>query len=179
MAEARHLNAEELESGLAHVLASPADNGELKLICARPEVDARETPSNARLDTEVGLVGDNWSKRKKVHPLMQLNIMNSRAVDLVATSEDRWALAGDQLFLDLDLSHENLPPGTRLALGEAVVEVTKPPHTGCRKFAARFGDDALDFVNSRREEGLRLRGICAIVVESGDIKVGDVARKIS
>ena len=179
MTEARHLSAAELEGGLDHILASPDDNGELKLICARPEVDARETPSAARLDTEVGLVGDNWSTRKKVHPQMQLNIMNSRTVDLVATSPDRWALAGDQLFLDLDLSHENLPPGTRLELGEAIIEVTKPPHTGCRKFAARFGEDALAFVNSRREEGLRLRGICAVVVESGDIKVGDLARKIS
>ncbi len=179
MTEVRHLSADELESGLAHILASPADDGELKMIVARPEVDERETPAAGRLDTEEGLVGDNWSKRRKVHPAMQLNIMNSRAVDLVATSEDRWALAGDQLLIDLDLSHENLPPGTRLSLGEAIIEVTKPPHTGCRKFAARFGEDALTFVNSRREEGLRLRGICAVVVQSGDIKVGDLARKIS
>ncbi|MEM7430544.1 MAG: MOSC domain-containing protein [Pseudomonadota bacterium] len=179
MSEVRHLSAAELESGLHNILSAPKDNGALTMICARPDVDARETPVEARLDTEVGLVGDNWSTRKKVHPEMQLNIMGSRVVELVAADRDRESLAGDQLFLDLDLSQENLPPGTRLALGEAVIEVTKPPHTGCRKFAARFGEDALTFVNSRREEGLRLRGICAVVIESGDIKVGDLARKIS
>ena len=109
---------------------------------------------------------------------MQLNIMNTRVIDTVAQSEDRWALAGDQLFVDLDLSPENLPPGTQLALGDAVIEVTEPPHTGCKKFAARFGTDAVVFVNSGRGKALNFRGICAKVVTSGDIEVGDVARKL-
>ena len=109
---------------------------------------------------------------------MQLNIMNSRVVDRVAGSEDRWPLAGDQLFVDMDLSSENLPPGTQIALGDAIVEVTEPPHTGCKKFAARFGVDAMLFVNSGQGKALNFRGICAIVVKSGDISVGDTARKL-
>jgi len=179
-----HLNAAELERGIDHILASPSDDGELKLIVRRPDIDGRETPETARLDTEQGLVGDNWLARGSRHmpngvadPDMQLNIMNTRVIDTVAQSEDRWALAGDQLFVDLDLSPENLPPGTQLALGDAIIEVTEPPHTGCKKFAARFGTDAVVFVNAGRGKTLNFRGICAKVVTSGDIKVGDVARK--
>jgi len=173
-----HLSAEQLEQGVDHILASPTDNGELKLIVRRPGVDQRETPQHARLDVEVGLVGDNWSTRVKVVPDMQLNIMNSRVVDCVAQSKDRWPLAGDQLFVDMDLSSDNLPPGTQIALGDAIVEVTEPPHTGCKKFAARFGVDAMVFVNSGRGKTLSFRGICAKVVKSGDISVGDIARKL-
>jgi len=173
-----HLSTAELEQGVEHILGSPSDRGELKLIVYRPDVDARETPAEGRLDTEQGLVGDNWSTRSKVVPGMQINIMNTRVVDLVARSSDRWALAGDQLFIDMDLSGDNLPPATQLALGEAIIEVTEPPHTGCKKFAARFGVDAMMFVNSGRGKTLNLRGICARVVKSGAIKIGDVARKL-
>jgi MOSC domain-containing protein YiiM len=104
--------------------------------------------------------------------------MNARAVALLAQSADRWALAGDQLFLDLDLTDENLPPGTRLAIGTAVIEITAQPHTGCDKFAARFGADATRFVNSAEGKRLHLRGINAKVVRSGTIRVGDVAVKV-
>ena len=173
-----HLSAAELELGVDHILASPNDDGELKRIVSRPAVDGRETPDQARLDVEVGLVGDSWSTRVKVVPDMQLNIMNSRVIDVVAQTPERWGLAGDQLFVDLDLSPENLPPGTQIALGDAVIEVTEPPHTGCKKFAARFGTDAVVFVNTGRGKTLNFRGICAKVVKSGDIKVGDVARKV-
>jgi hypothetical protein len=173
-----HLSTEQLEQGVEHILASPTDNAELKLIVRRPDVDERETPQQARLDVEVGLVGDSWSTRAKVVPDMQLNIMNSRVVDCVAGSEDRWPLAGDQLFVDMDLSGENLPPGTQITLGDAIVEITELPHTGCKKFAARFGVDAVVFVNSGRGKTLNFRGICAKVVKSGDISVGDIARKL-
>jgi hypothetical protein len=173
-----HLSTEQLEQGVEHILASPKDNAELKLIVRRPDVGERETPQQARLDVEVGLVGDSWSTRAKVVPDMQLNIMNSRVVDCVAGSEDRWPLAGDQLFVDMDLSGENLPPGTQITLGDAIVEITELPHTGCKKFAARFGVDAVVFVNSGRGKTLNLRGICAKVVKSGDISVGDIARKL-
>lgn len=180
-----HLSAAELEQGVEHILASPSDNGELKLIVRRPEVDGRETPATAQLDTEQGLVGDNWQARGSRHmpdgaadPDMQLNIMNARVVDLVAQSQDRWALAGDQLIVDMDLSDDNLPPGTQLAIGDVIVEITAPPHTGCKKFAARFGTEAMVFVNSGRGKKLNFRGICAKVVKSGDVKVGDVARKL-
>jgi hypothetical protein len=178
METARHPSADELEQGVEHILNSPSDSGELKLIVQRPEVDARATPANARLDTEVGLIGDNWATRSKVVPDMQLNIMNTRVIEMVAQHPERWALAGDQLFLDMNLGGENLPPGTQLALGDAVIEVTEPPHTGCKKFASRFGVDAMVFVNSGRGRTLNFRGVCARVVQSGDIKVGDIACKL-
>ena len=155
------------------------------LIVRRPDVDEREAASAGRLDTEQGLVGDNWLKRGSRHmpdgaadPEMQLNIMNARVVSLVADGTERRELAGDQLYLDMDLSSENLPPGTRLAIGDAIIEVTEAPHTGCKKFAARFGRDAMVFVNSGMGKKLNFRGINAKVTQSGDISVGDIARKI-
>ena len=183
---ARQLTTEELEQGLDDILASPKDDGALELIVRRPEVDARESLAEGRLETEQGLVGDNWLSRGSGHmpdgaadPEMQLNIMNARIVALVADEPDRRELAGDQLYLDMDLSDENLPPGTQLEIGDAVIEVTEPPHTGCKKFAERFGTDAGVFVNSGRGKELNFRGINARVVRSGDIRVGDVARKLT
>jgi MOSC domain-containing protein YiiM len=109
---------------------------------------------------------------------MQLNVMNARVIALLAREEDRWPLAGDQLYIDMDLSQENLPPGTRLALGSAVIEVTDQPHTGCKKFAARFGLDALKLVNSPLGRQLQLRGLNARVTQPGMIRVGDLVKKL-
>jgi hypothetical protein len=182
---ARHLTTAELEQGLETILASPRDNGVLELIVRRPAVNDREALAEGRLDIREGLVGDNWLSRGSRHmpdgaadPEMQLNIMNSRVAALVADAPERRELAGDQLFLDLDLSDENLPAGTRLSIGGAVVQVTEPPHTGCKKFAERFGKDAIVFVNSGRGKALNFRGINARVIEPGDIRIGDVARKL-
>lgn len=173
-----HLSAEQLEQSVDHILGSPSDVGELKLIVRRPDVDERETPVQGRLDKELGLIGDNWAIRSAVDPDMQLNIMNARVLATVAQTPERWSLAGDQLIVDMDLSGENLPAGTQLALGDAIIEVTEPPHTGCKKFAARFGVDATVFVNSGRGRRLNFRGINAKVVKSGDINVGDIVRKL-
>lgn len=185
MTSARQLSTAELEQGLDIILQSPQDAGVLKLIVRRPQVDQREVLADGCLDTVQGLVGDNWLERGCRHtpdgsadPEMQLNIMNARVAALVADDPERRELAGDQLYLDMDLSDENLPPGTRLAIGDAIIEVTEPPHTGCKKFTARFGRDAMVFVNSGPGKKLNLRGINAKVVESGDISVGDVARKL-
>ena len=185
MTSARQLNTEELEQGLANILRAPKDDGVLDLIVKRPEVDQREVVAEGRLDVEQGLVGDSWLGRGNRHmpdgaadPERQLTIMNSRVVALVADDPERRDLAGDQLFLDMDLSGENLPPGTQLGIGDAVIEVTEPPHTGCKKFAERFGRDAMVFVNSGPGKTLNFRGINAKVVQSGDIKIGDVARKL-
>jgi len=185
MTAVRQLSTAELEQGLDKLLQSPKDSGVLKLIVKRPEVDQRESVGAGHLDVEQGLVGDNWLQRGNRHtpdgsadPEMQLNIMNARVVALVATDPDRRELAGDQLYLDMDLSGENLPAGTQLGIGDAVIEVTEPPHTGCKKFAARFGVDAMVFVNSGPGKTLNFRGINAKVIQSGDIKVGDVARKL-
>jgi len=174
-----------LEAGVEQVRRSPADAGRLELIVRRPAEDDREVLSEGILDEVEGLVGDSWRSRGSrrrpdgsAHPDMQLNIMNARAAALVAGGPDGWHVAGDQLFVDLDLSEANLPPWTTLQVGEAVIAVTDQPHTGCRKFSARFGPDALRFVNSPIGRELRLRGLCARVVVPGTIRVGDVVRKV-
>ncbi|HEX8149891.1 MAG TPA: MOSC domain-containing protein [Pyrinomonadaceae bacterium] len=180
-----HLKAEELEAGLGDILRSPKDEGRLELIVRRPRVDEREVLEEGLLDPAEGLVGDGWKDRGSSrtpdgspHPDMQLNVMNSRVLALIARERERWKLAGDQLIIDMDLSEENLPAGTRLALGSAVIEVTEQPHTGCKKFVARFGLDAMKFVNSPEGRRLRLRGLNARVVRPGRIRAGDAVGKI-
>jgi MOSC domain-containing protein YiiM len=186
MLNIRHLSIEELEAGLDHIRQSPKDEGKVMLIVRRPDQDQRETVQECQVNTEVGLVGDNWKVRGNPHTPdgsakinAQITIMNARATALLAQSEDRWDLAGDQLYVDMDLSDENLPAGTRLTLGTAVLEVTPEPHTGCKKFAERYGTDATKFVNSPEGKRLHLRGINARVVEPGKIQVGDMAKKAS
>jgi hypothetical protein len=181
----QHRSAATLRAGLDEIRRSPADNGRLELIVRRPGLGEREVLDEAVLDVVAGLVGDTWGVRPSrltpdgsPHPDMQLNIMNVRAIALIAGAPERRALAGDQLYLDLDLGADNLPAGIRLALGSAVIEVTAEPHTGCAKFNQRFGADALRFVNSAEGRALNLRGINAKVVTSGTVRVGDVARKI-
>ena len=180
-----HQHLSTLEAGLAEIRRAPRDEGQLDMIVRRPAVGEREVLTEAVLDTADGLVGDSWKTRAGrrsggagPNPDMQLNLMGSRAIDLIAGGRDRWPLAGDQLFLDLDLSAANLPPGTRLALGEAVIEIAAEPHTGCGKFAARFGVDATKFVNSTEGRALNLRGVNARVVQAGRVRVGDMARKL-
>jgi hypothetical protein len=181
-----HLTASRLEAGLDYVRSSPADVGRVELIVRRPVVDEREILDEGVLDLADGLVGDSWRIRGSsrtadgsAHPDMQLNVINARLSSLVAVDPDRRALAGDQLHLDLDLSHANLPAGTRLALGSAVIEVTEIPHAGCAKFRARFGADALRFVNSPTGRQLRLRGLNARVVVGGTVRQGDDVRKLT
>jgi len=185
MAEAKHLTMAELEAGLDTVRQAPKDEGVIALIVRRPQIDAREVLEVGELDLGEGLVGDSWKVRSSTrtpdgsaHPDMQLNVMNARVIALVACEKDRWPLAGDQLFIDMDVSQENLPPGTRLALGSAVIEVTDQPHTGCKKFAARFGLDALKLVNSPVGRQLQLRGVNAKIAHPGVIRVGDLVKKL-
>ena len=181
----KHLNRQELEAGLPPIWQSPKDRGILELIVRRPRTGEREVLQQGELDLIKGLVGDTWISRsssrtpdRSPHPGMQLNIMNSRAIALVAQHRDRWALAGDQLYIDMDLSVENLPPWTRLSLGSAVIQVTDQPHTGCKKFVSRFGLDAMKFVNSHLGRQLNLRGINARFIQPGVIRIGDVAARI-
>jgi hypothetical protein len=181
-----HLNRQELEAGLADIKRSPLDNGTLKMIVARPAVDEREVLGEGRLDLVDGLVGDTWRTRGNrsspdgsADPEAQLTVMNSRLAALVAGTPDHGGLAGDQLYIDLDLSVKHLTAGSRLQIGKAVIEITAKPHRGCAKFAARFGDEALRFVNTGEGLVLNLRGRNAKVVKPGAIKLGDTVRRIT
>jgi len=175
----------ELNAGIDEIRQSPRDSGIVRKIVCRPAVNERLELQQAQLDTRVGLVGDNWLDRGyskaadgRAHPDMQLNLMNARAIALIARDVDRWQLAGDQFFVDLDLSPSNLPPGTHLRLGDAVIVVTAEPHLGCSKFMQRFGRDAAQFVNSEVGKSLNLRGINARVVQSGGVSIGSAICKV-
>lgn len=169
---------DDLLAGLEHIRSSPTERGRLELIVRRPAENLREVLHEAELDLEVGLVGDRWHLGPSPTNDSQLTLMNARLAQLVARERERWPLAGDQLYVDLDLSVENLPAGTRLALGGAVIELTEVPHTGCAKFSARFGTDALKFVNKSPGRELRLRGANARVVTPGTVRVGDEIAKL-
>jgi MOSC domain-containing protein YiiM len=182
---ARHMALAELENGLPEILRSPKEQGVLRAIVIRPETDARASLAKCELSPEGGVHGDNWAKGcwmslpdGRPHPDVQVTLMNARAIALIAQEEARWPLAGDNLFVDLDLSDDNLAPGTRLAVGSALLEITEVPHKGCKKFAARFGVDATRFVNSREGLRLHLRGIYARIVERGVVAVGDPVEKL-
>ena len=180
-----HRTTQELEAALDHLRAAPTDVGRVDMVVCRPADGARDVLAEGVLDPAHGLVGDNWIERGSrrtedgsSHPDMQLNVINARLSTFVAVDAERRALAGDQLHFDLDLSVANLPPGTRLALGTAVIEVTEIPHTGCAKFVQRFGKEAMRFVNSPRGRELRLRGLNAKVVVAGTVRPGDEVRKL-
>lgn len=173
----KHLSFDEIRAGIDEVLRSPGNAGTLKLIVQRPAVNKRRTVETATLDVELGLVGDNWLTRgsrwrKGGDPQRQVTVMNWRIAKLVAVHEDRIPLAGDQLSVDLDLGKQNVPPGTRLTVGDAVIEITRPPHLGCKKFVERFGLDAMNFANSDFGRSRNLRGVNAKVLSSGCISVG-------
>ncbi len=179
-----HLSRERLLAGLGQIRGSPQDNGRLVLIVRRPAIGERERPAEAVLDRAAGLAGDNWLARGSTSTpdgsadwQRQVTVMNARVAELVAGGTDRMPLAGDQLYLDLDLSVGNLPPGSLVAVGQAVLEVSEAPHLGCAKFVERFGAEAMRFVNSRLGRQLRLRGMNARVVVPGAVRLGDLAVK--
>jgi hypothetical protein len=177
-----HRTTEDLETFLDEILAAPKDAGPIEMIARRPGENEREVIQSAELTKEDGLIGDSWVDRvdENGDPYLpaQLTLMNSRVADAVAVTRDRWPLAGDQIYVDMDISHGNLPPGARIKVGDAVVEISDVPHTGCNKFAGRFGKEALRFANVGVGRENRFRGVNAFVVEPGSVQVGDKITKL-
>ena len=185
MLNIEYLSMSQLEEGMEHIRQAPKDHGTLKMIVRRPREDERDVIDQGELSLSEGLVGDSWKSRGSKHTpdgsahlYAQITIMNVRCTALLAQHDERWPLAGDQLYVDFDLSDDNIPPGTRLSIGSAVLEVSAEPHSGCKKFSERFGVEAMKFVNSPEGKQLHLRGINAKVIQAGTIRVGDVVRKL-
>ena len=182
---ARHRSSAELEAALAHIRQAPADNGTIELIVRRPAEDAREVLDEAEINEAEGIAGDTWNQRGSPssadggpHPDAQITIMSARSAAVVIGPVERWPLAGDQIYADLDISHATLPAGAQLRLGDAILEVTAKPHRGCAKFAARFGRDALRFVNTGEGSDLRMRGVNCRVIETGTVRLGDAITRL-
>jgi MOSC domain-containing protein YiiM len=182
----RYRTTEEIEAGLADVLASPRDHGKLELIVIRPAGDQRELREAVYLSPEEGVEGDRWAKvNGKIDAdgdpearAQQVSLMNARLLRLIAGDEERMVLAGDNLIVDFDLSEANLPAGQKLAIGEALIQISDQSHTGCGKFNERFGPQALRFINAKERRPLRLRGLYARVLQAGQVRVGDIVRKV-
>lgn len=178
--------AADLEASLEHLRAAPTDTGTLEMVVRRPDTGVREILDEGVLDEADGLLGDNWLSRATSRAIAEgrhldamITVMSSRMVGLLADAPEVRALAGDQLYVDLDISHDSLPAGTRIGIGDdAVLEVSAKPHAGCKKFLARFGEDAVAFVNGEVGTRMRLRGLNARVVHGGVVRPGDVVRRI-
>jgi hypothetical protein len=182
--DVEHLSRARLEAGLGRIREAPHDHGHIVLIVRRPAVGERDLPAEAILDQDTGLDGDNWLVRGSsstpdgsAHPNRQITVMNARVAELVACGTERMPLCGDQLFVDMDLSVDNLPAGSMLAVGQAVLRVSEEPHLGCAKFVERFGGEAMRFVNSRLGRQLRMRGMNTRIVVPGVVRIGDLATK--
>ena len=185
IAAAKYLSIEELEAQLDFIRSAPREEGRIELIVRRGKPGERGIVHEAKLDLAEGLVGDTWRARGSgstadgsANPELQLTLANARSMTALSPEKEHWPLAGDQFYVDFDLSAANLPTGTRLGLGSAIIEVTAHPHNGCSKFAARFGKDALRFVNSPTGKELHLRGVNARVVQPGIVRVGEAIRKL-
>jgi hypothetical protein len=181
-----HLTTDQLNAGLDHVKDAPSDAGTVEMVVSRPRTDERVVLDSGELVVGEGLRGDNYLARggktaqDPAHPEAQINIMNSRVIDVITNGDkDRWRWAGDQLLVDFDLSVDNAPPGTRLQIGTAVLEISQKPHRGCAKFSVRFGQDAVRWVNSEKGTRLKLRGLNAMVITAGTVKPGDTVTKLA
>jgi MOSC domain-containing protein YiiM len=174
-----YLSAEQIEASLSDVLASPQDQGQLEAIVIRPGSDHRESRTAVYLSPEGGVDGDRWALTEGSDPRAQVSLMNGRLLKLIAGTEDRISLAGDNLIVDLDLTESNLSVGQKLAVGEALIQVTDLPHTGCKQFAQRYGPDAVRFINAAERKPLRLRGLYARVLKAGTVRVGDSIHKVT
>ncbi len=177
--------AEQLEAGMAGVLDAPSEEGPVRLVVRRPGRGQREILEEGQLDTERGLIGDDWINRPGMNrdtpsPHAQVTVMNARVAELISGDPEpaTWAQCGDQLYVDLDISEANMPTGTRFSVGDAVLEVQAEPHTGCVQFRSWWGGDALRHISTTEGQALRMRGVNTRVVQSGTVRPGDAARKL-
>jgi MOSC domain-containing protein YiiM len=173
-----------LDRALELIRAAPKDRGTIELIARRPAEGTREIIDRARFNLELGVVGDGWHRRpskKTGAPNLeqQVTIMSSRAIAAIVPDRNDWPNAGDQLYVDFDLSAENVPPGTRLQVGTAILEVSSHPHRGCAKFTKRFGSDATAWVNTEVGRALNLRGVNTQVITAGEARRGDAISKLT
>jgi hypothetical protein len=179
-----YVTTQEIKHRMPWVLDSPRDNGIVRLIVVRPQTDQRDVIEQAHFSPAAGVAGDNWQhdcwKRLadgRSDPDVQVAIMNARMIEVLAGDQTHWPLAGDQLFVDFDLGTANLSPGDQLKVGDAILEITAEPHRGCRKFKQRFGEQALNYVNSAEGDRHRLRGVYAKIIEVGKVETGDAIKK--
>lgn len=180
------LSKEQLDAGLDYIRDSPSAAGTVEMVVSRPESDERNVLDAGTFVVGEGLAGDNYLARGSsktadgaADPDAQVTIMNSRAIDWITSgTKDMWKMAGDQLLVDFDISEQNLSAGTQLQIGGTVLEVSAKPHTGCNKFAARFGQPAALWVNSPVGKKLKLRGINATVISQGIVRPGDSVSKL-
>jgi len=170
-----HLPLAKLEAGLRALAEPPRDVGRLALLVVRRPDGTRETPASAQLTPQGGLAGDGWARRPPRDPEAQLAVMRHDVAALIANGQPL-STFGDNLFVELDSSSKNLPAGTRLRVGDAVVEVTAEPHDGCRKFLGRFGADALRFVQAKATRDRNLRGVYWKVCTGGRVELGEAIR---
>jgi MOSC domain-containing protein YiiM len=182
----RHLSLAELTEGLPRILAAPKDQGTVRALVVRPAKGERRDVGSVRVSLAGGVEGDHWAQGcwkstddGKPHPDVQICLMNARCIELIAQDRANWPPAGDNLFLDMGLTPDNLPPGTRIGIGSAEMVITDTPHNGCASFIERYGRDACLFVNTGEGKRLRLRGIYARVTRDGEISVGDRVVKLA
>ena len=171
---------DELEALWSAAPPPPRERGSVRLLCVRRAPSEHETPESVEVTVSEGLVGDRWS-RATAHdpdPDSQVTLMMAGVAELVAAAEQPLHEAGDNILVDYDISVDNLPVGSRLRIGEAVLEVSATPHTGCSKFSGRFGQDALRWVNWRYWRERRLRGVNCRVVSGGTVRLGDAVERI-
>ena len=168
----------ELEAGLAALPAAPKDSGRVVLLLRKGDGGLRETPDSIQASVEKGFPGDAWGRQADRTPVAQLAVMQRDVAELIANSQPL-TLFGDNLILELDLSAANLPIGSRVRAGSVVFEVTPMPHDGCKKFRARFGDDAVRFVSKPALRHRNLRGIYLRVIEDGEVRLNDSVEVIS
>ncbi len=180
-----NLTFDELMGAWADIDPSPTESGTVEMIVRRPETESREHIQEGELSTVDGLVGDNWLARGSsstpdgsAHPEAQITLMSTRIIDIIAQDKDNWDLAGDQFFVDFDLSMDNLPTGSKIQVGSAILEISEKPHTGCAKFAKRYGASARKFVMTDEGKQARLRGVNARVIQAGTVKVNDIIKKL-